>query len=152
MSRTVRLVLAAAAVAALGGCAIWGPEGGPGGAGGALPTSSASELAVLAVMGTDGMQHIEITVGDDLRMNPSVVRAHTGKIVITFHNAGTTPHDLSLDAPGGSGGGTTRLGESGNLDFNASATITVDVSTPGTYPMPCLYHETSGMVGTLIVE
>ena len=129
-------------VLALGGCSIWGMEGGPGGAGAAAPSTSGSAVpSADAVAGADGVQRIEITAGDDLRFTPSVVRAHPGTVEFTFRNVGSTPHSVRVVA----GAGT------GNLNGGQTATVRVTVDQPGTYPFPCLYHVASGMQGTLIV-
>jgi plastocyanin len=138
-------VLAAAACVVLAGCSIWGPEGGPGGSGLRAPTASAIPSAE-AVVGPDGVQRVEVSAGDDLRFIPSVVRAHPGVIEFVFRNTGTTPHDARLEGPDG---GT--LGDSGNVNGGQSATVRVTVTQPGTYPFPCLYHDSSGMRGQLIV-
>jgi plastocyanin len=132
-------------VAMLGGCALWGPEGGPGGAGLAAPTSSASPAAVDAVLGPDGVQRVEISAGDDLRFSPSVVRARPGVIDFVFHNTGTTPHAVEVAiAPTDSPAVGT-----GNLNGGQTQTVRVTVNKPGTYPFPCVYHVSSGMQGTL---
>jgi plastocyanin len=127
----------------LSGCSFWGPEGGPGGVGiGAASPSSAAAVAV-ATAGADGIQRIEITVGDDLRFAPSRVRAHPGVIELTFRNGGQTPHDIRVAGPAAVG--------TGNVNSGETRSVRLTVERPGTYPFPCLYHETSGMVGTLEV-
>jgi plastocyanin len=92
------------------------------------------------------VQRVEVSAGDDLRFTPSVVRAHPGVVEFVFHNVGSTPHDARLEGPDAS-----VLGDTGNLNGGQSATVRVTVSRPGTYPFPCLYHESSGMTGQLIV-
>lgn len=133
--------VAAVAVFGLAGCSLWGMEGGPGGAGIAPPVTS-SPAAVTAVVGADGVQRVEVTVDDDLRFSPSVVRAKPGTIEFTFRNVGVTPHDVRV------------LGDltSGNINGGEVATVRVTVERPGTYPFPCLYHASSGMRGTLEVS
>jgi plastocyanin len=130
---------------ALAGCSVWGPEGGPGGSGLRGPTASAAP-PVDAVAGPDGVQRVEVTAGDDLRFTPSVVRAHPGVIEFVFRNTGSTPHDARVQSTA-----SEPLGDTGNLNGGQSATVRVTVTAPGTYPFPCLYHESSGMVGQLIV-
>ncbi len=138
------LSLAVAALLALGACSLWGAEGGPGGIGAADPSASAGPTPVLASTGPDGIQRIDISMGDDLRLHPAVVRAHPGTVEFTFHNAGAVPHDIEFQLPTGQVG-------TGNLDAGASTTVRVTLSSPGTYPFPCLYHQSSGMSGTVIV-
>jgi plastocyanin len=135
----VRAVGIALLVVGLTGCGLWGPEGGPGGAGIAAAPSP-SETPVVAVAGPDGVQRVEVTVGDDLRFTPSLVRARPGVVEFVFRNTGTTAHDIRVE-PGASG--------TGNLNGGVSGTVRVTVSQPGAYPFPCLYHASSGMQGTL---
>ncbi|NUR72312.1 MAG: hypothetical protein HOU81_15975 [Hamadaea sp.] len=139
----IRRLVALLTVVSLSGCAIWGTEGGPSGAGAAKPTATAeaSSVPVTASRGADGVQRIEITIGDDLRLRPDTVRATTGTIEITFRNSGVTPHDISVD--------TVPAVDGGNVNGGDTRTVTVTVTQPGTYPMPCAYHVTSGMQGTL---
>ena len=137
--RWLALALVTAGVLAAGGCSLWGPEGGPGGTGiVAGPTPSAT--VVDAVAGADGVQRIDIEVGDDLRFHPSSVRAHPGVVEITFHNTGATPHDVQFD-PGGV--------STGNFNGGATVVVRVTADQPGVYPFPCVYHVSSGMTGTL---
>jgi plastocyanin len=140
-----RALIVVAVTLSLAGCSVWGPEGGPGGSGLRRPTASAAP-PVDATAGPDGVQRVEISEGDDLRFTPSVVRAHPGVIEFVFRNVGSTPHDARVSDPAGSA-----LGDSGNLNGGQTATVRVTVSQPGTYPFPCLYHESSGMMGQLIV-
>ena len=140
-TRLPAIVLALAGVLAGSGCSIWGPEGGPGGIGaaaGAEPT----ETPVEAVSGADGVQRVEVTVGDDLRFTPSLVRARPGVIEFVFRNNGTVSHDVRIE-PGS--------GSTGNLNGGQVGTLRVTVAQPGRYPYPCLYHVSSGMQGTLEV-
>ena len=141
MAWRLAVVLAVACLFGLGGCSIWGPEGGPGGAG-ITTGDEAGGTPMVASSGPDGMQRIDVTVGDDLRFSPSVVRARPGVIEFVFHNAGDTAHDIRVEP----GTGTT-----GNLNGGQTHTIRVTVEQPGQYPFPCLYHVSSGMQGTLEV-
>jgi plastocyanin len=144
-----------AVVLLLGGCAIWGPEGGPGGAGLAAPSpgvAASAEVGQDAVTGTDGVQRVVINVTDTLTFEPSLVRAHPGIIEFTIHNVGLTPHSVTLDLPSpASPPVDTDQPTTGNLNGGATAVIRVTVTTPGRYPYPCLYHVTSGMRGYLDV-
>jgi plastocyanin len=132
-------------VLALGGCSLWGMEGGPGAAGGAAPTASSTGAPVDAVPGPDGVQRVTISLGDDLRMHPAVVRAALGTVEFTFRNTGAVPHDIAVHAA------TGPAVDSGNVNSGQSAVVRVSVDRPGTYPFPCVYHESSGMVGQLVV-
>ncbi|MEU8077872.1 cupredoxin domain-containing protein [Catellatospora citrea] len=147
-ARLLRLPAVAVAIVstfAVSGCALWGLEGGPGAEGAATPPAAATApAAVQAVLGADGVQRIEITVDDELRLTPQVVAARPGRIELTFRNVGLTPHDIALRIPAATG--------TGNINGSATDTVTVDITQPGTYPMPCLYHGTSGMRGTLQIH
>jgi plastocyanin len=136
-----------ALAASLGGCSLWGPEGGPGGAGIAGPAGTPTPTPVDATLGADGVQRIEVTAGDDLRFTPSWVRAKPGVIEFVFRNTGVTPHHAEVDVPGASGSPGT-----GNLNGGQSQTVRVTVQQPGQYPFPCLYHVSSGMQGTLEIR
>jgi plastocyanin len=143
-TRLLRCALAAALTAAVSGCSLWGLEGGPDAEGAALPSVAAPPEGVAATVGADGVQRIEITVDDKLRITPEVVTARPGRIEFTFRNVGLTPHDIALRVPVAAG--------TGNLNGADTRTVTVEVTEPGTYPLPCLYHDTSGMRGTLHVR
>ncbi|MEV0453852.1 cupredoxin domain-containing protein [Catellatospora methionotrophica] len=145
-ARLAAVAVLVAGSPALSGCALWGMEGGPGGQGAAVASAAptADPAAVQAVMGADGVQRIEITVDDELRLTPQVVAARPGRIEFTFRNAGLTPHDIAVRVPAATG--------SGNINGHTAGVVTVEVPSPGTYPMPCLYHGTSGMRGTLQVR
>jgi plastocyanin len=138
-----------------GGCSVWGMEGGPGGAGAAVATASASVGPVDAVPGPDGVQRITVSLGDDLRMHPSVVRVRLGTVAITFHNTGAVPHEIRLAVgPGSQCASATRCAtsvDSGNLDAGASSVVRFAVDRPGTLPLICIYHQSSGMTGSLVV-
>jgi plastocyanin len=145
MRRTAVGLTAIAVVALLTGCSLWGPEGGPGGTGIAAGSPSAA-VAVVAEAGPDGVQRVEIRMADDLRMTPALVLAAPGAIEFTFRNDGAVPHDIRLET-----GGQPPPG-SGNLNGGGRGTVRVEVARPGRYPFPCLYHVSSGMVGTLEVR
>ncbi len=138
----IKVLLVVVLVLPLGACALWGMEGGPSGAGAALPTASTLASPVDAVAGPDGVQRIGIEMGDDLKLHPAVVRARLGVIEFSFRNTGATPHDIEF---------STVSGGTGNLNGGAAGTVRVTVDRPGQYPFPCVYHESSGMRGTLIV-
>lgn len=141
MTRIRYTVLSLLLAAGVSGCSVWGTEGGPGAAGAAQPTTVASTAPVRAEKGADGVQRVTVTIGDDLRLHPDTIVAVPGTIAITFRNTGVSPHDMSVDTPTAAGGG--------NINSGAQVTVTVTATQPGSYPMPCAYHETSGMTGTL---
>jgi plastocyanin len=142
MRRALVAMLGLVALLGLDACSLWGMEGGPGAAGAAEPSDTVA--ATDAVAGADGVQRATITMGDDLRLHPSLVRAHAGTVELTFRNTGSTPHDIEVQLPAGESG-------TGNLNGGAATVVRISVSQPGTYPFPCLYHQSSGMQGTLEV-
>ncbi len=147
--RTKLLVLSVAALLSLSGCAIWGAEGGPGGAGMKKPalaqgTGAVADDSVDAVAGADGVQRATITLTDGLRLSPSTVRAQPGTVELTFVNSGGTAHDIAVRDAGDSPG-------TGNINGGQQGTVRVTVTVPGRYPYPCLYHASSGMIGTLVI-
>ncbi|GIF95899.1 cupredoxin domain-containing protein [Catellatospora citrea] len=145
LPRLPAVAVAIVSAFAVSGCALWGLEGGPDAEGAATPPAAATApAAVQAVQGSDGVQRIEITVDDELRLTPQVVAARPGRIELTFRNVGLTPHDIALRIPAATG--------TGNINGSATDTVTVEITQPGTYPMPCLYHGTSGMRGTLQIR
>jgi plastocyanin len=146
IGRTARAAAAAVLAASLGGCALWGIEGGPGGAGIAAPATSSPPAGVAAEVGSDGIQRVRVDVDDELRFVPMVVRARPGIVEFTFRNAGSTPHDVQLPGPDGNPAVAT-----GNLNGGQESTVVVTIERPGRYPFPCLYHASSGMQGTLEV-
>jgi plastocyanin len=139
--RWLALGLVAVGVLGAAACSVWGPEGGPGGAGMAPATSTVDSAA--ATLGSDGVQRVDIVLGDDLRLHPSLVQAHPGVLEITFHNNGSTPHDMNVQA------GATAT--TGNLNGGQSSTVRITLDQVGRYAMPCVYHVSSGMTGTIEV-
>jgi plastocyanin len=132
----------------LSGCGLWGPEGGPLGPAPHPSTTSPSAPAVDAVAGPDGVQRVQISLTDDLKLMPDHVRARTGVIELTFHNAGITPHAITL---GQRSPGAPSPPGTGNLNADQTATIRLTIDRPGRYPYPCQYHSSTGMQGTLDV-
>ncbi|WP_412539583.1 cupredoxin domain-containing protein [Longispora sp. K20-0274] len=126
----------------LGGCAVWGPEGGPNGVGIAKPSAVATTpTATDAILGADGVQRVTITVTDRLRFEPSEVRANVGTIEFTIRNTGGSPHTFGV--------GADKLD---NINGGETRTLRVTVDRPGSYPYPCAYHGSVGMRGTLDVR
>ncbi|GAA1764323.1 cupredoxin domain-containing protein [Luedemannella helvata] len=147
--RTTILALSVAALLSLSGCAIWGSEGGPGGSGMKKPVlqqgaGATADDAVDVVAGDDGVQRATITLTDGLRFSPSTVRARPGTVELTFVNSGGTAHDIAVRDAGATA-------DTGNLNGGQQGTVRVTVTAPGRYPFPCLYHASSGMVGTLVI-
>jgi uncharacterized cupredoxin-like copper-binding protein len=76
--------------------------------------------------------------------NPAVASA--GNVAITVHNNGKITHALAVQTPSG-------VVKTGPIAPGQSATLTVDLSTAGTYTFYCPIdgHRTLGMVGALKV-
>ncbi len=98
---------------------------------------------VPAVRGSDGVQRVTLEVDDRLRYRPAVVLAAVGRIEISLHNTGRTPHDLAF--------ATLPVGVR-NVESGATTTATFTVTRPGSYPFACDYHERLGMTGRLVVR
>lgn len=148
MTRRLLAIALAAVIPLLGGCSMWGPEGGPGGAGGGTtgtPTS-ADGPEVQATTGPDGVQRITIQATDTLHFQPAAVRAHTGTLEITVHDAGVTPHTFTFPVPPP---GIAPGAGIDNLNGGQTRTFRLTITTPGRYAFQCAYHATNGMRGVL---
>jgi plastocyanin len=94
--------------------------------------------------GPDGVQAVDINVGDDYRFSPSTIDAQVGRIRITLHHIGHgAPHTLLGPAVPGMRIGLVRPGETQSVQFRASQ--------PGRYRFVCTIHEAQGQTGTLVV-
>lgn len=80
------------------------------------------------------------TVGvADFRFSPATVTIHAGDTV-TWSSSGPSPHTVTADA------GSF---DSGNLDPGQAFSHTF--TGPGTFAYHCQYHQSQGMVGTVVV-
>jgi plastocyanin len=106
------------------------------------PPSGPTETSVRP--GPDGVQAVDMRVGDDYRFTPSIIDAHVGPIRITLHHVGQgAPHTLyGADVPG-MRIGLIRPGETQSVQFTASR--------PGRFRFVCTIHEAQGQTGTLVV-
>lgn len=126
------VVSAALSVLVVGACS----DGGPGGTN-ESPTTMASAAA-----GPDGVQAITVTGDDQLRYEPSVIKAKPGKLRITLRTIGGTPHDLEVRP--------AKI-NTGLVSRNQERTIEVTLSR-GRYDFVCTFHLTSNMVGVIDVN
>jgi plastocyanin len=94
--------------------------------------------------GADGVQHVDIDVGDDYRFTPATIQAQVGRIRLSLHHVGHgAPHTLyGADVPG-MRVGLVRPGETQSVQFTASQ--------PGRFRFVCTIHEAQGQTGTLVV-
>ena len=101
-------------------------------------------VAVLSP-GADGVQAVEVGVGDNYRFSPSVLDAHVGEIRLTLRHVGNgAPHTLyGADVPG-MRVPLVRAGQSQTVQFRASH--------PGSYRFVCTIHEAQGEIGQLVVS
>ncbi len=116
--------LAAAAVVAVGlvsGCGSAGP---------AAPPADA---------------RVQITGNDMLRFVPSELHLAVGTSRIELVDTGAYPHNLRIPAIGFTS--PTVTGDPGGGSVNFAVTF----SKPGTYRFYCTYHQSAGMVGTIVV-
>jgi plastocyanin len=94
--------------------------------------------------GPDGLQAVDINVGDDYRFSPSVVNVQVGRIRLSLHHVGHgAPHTLFGSGVRGMRVGLIRPGETQSVQFTASQ--------PGRYRFVCTIHEAQGQTGTLVV-
>jgi plastocyanin len=89
---------------------------------------------------------LTVHVTDQLRFQPSTLRAHVGTVRIKIVNDGSYPHNFSVPALH-----TTSATVSGNPG-EQQATVTLHVPRPGSYAFICTFHASAGMRGTLVVQ
>jgi len=77
----------------------------------------------------------------DFQFSPATLTINVGDSVTWTNNASQTPHTATAD------GGSF---DSGNLDPGQSYTHTF--SSAGTFAYHCQYHQSQGMVGTIVVQ
>jgi plastocyanin len=144
--RRASLVLAVAAVAALGLAAC-------GGGGDNNDTTAASTPPATTPAGggggAGGGSTVDISTpsGSDLAFDQKDVTAKAGNVTIDFDNKQALQHDVKVeDSSGQELGGT-------DLVSDGTATATVDLQ-PGTYTFFCSVpgHREAGMEGTLTVK
>lgn len=137
---------AVAAVLATGltACGSWGAEGGPGSRMAAAEATAAANEAT-AVRGPDGVQHVTVRVDDQLRFQPSLIRATTGPLTITLLDTGTTPHDIVLP-------GARETGDTSGMRAGEAREFQLNFGKPGSYAFMCMYHTGVGMTGTLEIS
>jgi plastocyanin len=85
--------------------------------------------------------------GGEYQFDPAEIRVAAGsEVTLTFTNAGTIPHTLTVPAVGADTG-SVAAGESATLTFVAP-------EEAGSYEFICSFggHAEEGMVGTLVVE
>ncbi len=92
------------------------------------------------------VQNITIHATDRLRFSPSTVTVHPGTVRIRLVDDGSYPHNFSLPARHATSHTVT-----GNLG-ERSTTLTLHISQLGTYQFVCVYHDSAGMRGRLVVK
>jgi len=95
-----------------------------------------------ATVGSDGVQAITVTGDDQLRYEPSVIKAKPGTLRITLRTIGGTPHDLEVRPAKINTGLVSR-------DQERSIEVTL---SRGRYDFVCTFHLTSNMVGVIDVS
>ena len=106
------------------------------------PPSGPAETTVRP--GPDGVQAVDINVGDDYRFSPAVINVRVGQIRLTLHHVGQgAPHTLYSAAVPGMRVGLVRSGETQSVQFT--------IAQPGRYRFVCTIHEAQGQTGTLVV-
>lgn len=84
-------------------------------------------------------------VGNELKFDPTELRAAAGPVTITLENTSTIQHNVAIEDADG-----TQLAEGELAGKGESSTVTVELE-PGTYTYFCSPHKSSGMTGTLTV-
>jgi plastocyanin len=112
------------------------------------PQASAPQQGDVTVTpGPDGVQSVQVEATSQYRFVPATIRVVTGKVRITLHVAGATPHNLTF----------TSLADAGRrvavptLSGGVQQSVDFRVSTPGQYRFVCTIHQNLGQTGTLIV-
>ncbi|MFG1920445.1 cupredoxin domain-containing protein [Cryptosporangium sp. NPDC048952] len=129
----VPVISAALSVLVVGACS----NGGPGGDANEVPTTMATATA-----GADGVQTVTVTGDDQLRYEPSVIKAKPGKLRITLRTIGGTPHDLEVRP--------AKI-NTGLVSKDQERSVEVTLSR-GRYDFVCTFHLTSNMVGVIDVS
>jgi plastocyanin len=94
--------------------------------------------------GPDGVQAVDVNVGDDYRFSPAVIDVQVGRIRLALHHVGKgAPHTLYGAQVPGMRVGLVRAGETQSVQFTAAR--------PGRFRFVCTIHEAQGQTGTLVV-
>jgi plastocyanin len=136
--RRASVVLAIAALAALGIAACGGDDDDDGGG------DTAAAPATTAPAAGGSTVDISTPPGSDLAYEQKDVTAKAGNVTIDFDNQQSTQHDVKVeDSAGMELGGT-------DLISSSTATATIDLQ-PGSYTFFCSVpgHREAGMEGTL---
>jgi len=118
------------------------------------PATSAAAAPVTAETGSDGVQHLAITL-DSYSFSPAYIIVQAGKPVeFTLKNVSSVaPHSFKIDAP------ADGLNVYQEVEAGKSATLTFTPAKPGVYEYYCdkklaffPSHRKKGMVGKLEVK
>jgi plastocyanin len=135
--RSVRVAVPVlSAVLLVAGCS-GGPESEAGPANRPQPTTIGTPAP-----GADGVQSITVTGDDSMRFNPSIIKAKPGKLRITLHTIGGTPHDLEV-RPAKINTGLVAKGQQKSIEVTLAS---------GRYDFVCTFHVTQNMVGVIDVS
>jgi uncharacterized cupredoxin-like copper-binding protein len=107
--------------------------------------TAASTPAATTGGGAGGKVDISET---DFKLNPSDPTVGAGQVTFNVSNDGQTTHSLEVEGPNG------EQELEPELEPGQSGTMTVDLSTPGTYEMYCPVdgHKEMGMEGEITVK
>jgi plastocyanin len=106
---------------------------------------AASAPSVAAAAAT-GVQLVTLHVTDRLRFTPDSISVHPGKVRLTLVDDGSYPHNFSI--PSLHVVSPTVSGNPGQT----SATTTLTLTKPGTYPFVCTFRSAAGMHGEIVVK
>jgi plastocyanin len=108
-------------------------------------SSPGAKVREAPAAGAGGVQNVAISATDALRFAPAELTVRTGAVRITLTDAGSYPHNISF--PGLHATSPSVSGAPGQ----SSATLLVNIRTPGRYAFVCTYHSSAGMKGELVV-
>jgi plastocyanin len=144
------LAVVAALVMALGACGSDDDEGGGsgGGAGAQQEESSGGGGGSGAGGGggSGGGSTVQVSA-TEFKFDPANPKVKAGKVTFEMTNDGQAPHALEIEGPGGEA-------ETETVNGGEKASVTADLSKPGSYTMYCPVgnHRQMGMEGKITVD
>ena len=137
----------AAMVLALGACGSDDDEGGSGSGSGAQQEESSGGGGGGSGSGVgSGGSTVQISA-TDFKFDPANPNVEAGKVKFEMTNDGQAPHAIEIEGPSGEA-------ETKTVQGGEKASVTADLSEPGTYTMYCPVgnHRQMGMEGEITVE
>lgn len=121
----------------------------------ASPAFTPRPTVAVASAGAGDTQQVSIGAANT-RFVPQVIRAHPGKLVITFHNDESDVHNLTVfttpEEDVGSGSASSDAVSTGTVNGHQTSELTVTLPKAGTYKFFCRFHREEGMFGEIQVH